>query len=122
METAMDDPADEKPKLARAQLHRMLVRAAQVSAWASMAAWLPWMVLVGAFVPYMNPILGTALLFGGGLLISWRLERLIVPHMAKCPACGCCLWKLGTENFKARRLKLRPEATACPGCGMPILP
>jgi hypothetical protein len=53
----------------------------------------------------------------GACVIARKYRQSLPPHAPPCPFCGGSLWKLGTENFKARRMKVRADATGCPHCG-----
>jgi hypothetical protein len=67
---------------------------------------------------------GGVLLFLSAVLIlifaSWILDLLIWSQFLRCPQCGGKLWGCLEPNPKARRVKIRENATGCPGCGLAL--
>ena len=115
----------ERPSIRRTNLHKQLCRTAQVRSIISMAAMLPAMFLGGWMIEMhgneLLPLLAVGIVFGIPLLVSWLLTNYYCHPHVKCQFCGHSLWKCGTGNFKPRRMRVRPDATACPGCGVPIV-
>lgn len=68
-------------------------------------------------LPWLLPVL----YFPGPVLVDRLVEWKICWRLVKCPNCGGSLWPCGTRNFKPRRMRLRPNATECPGCGTPFV-
>jgi hypothetical protein len=48
----------------------------------------------------------------------WLLDMLLWSRLLRCPKCNATLWGSITHNIKARRIHIRTDAYACPGCGL----
>lgn len=100
----------------RVDLLQQLVRAAQIRSIVTMMVSLPAVLLVIGLAA-IPPLATIATIFGISLTVAFALTQLLCRPMVKCPHCGRSLWKLGTGNFKPRRMRIRSGATGCSGCG-----
>lgn len=100
----------------KSDLLQRLVRAAQLRSAITMVLGVVVLVFAALFMP--NSALSVfavcaVYFFGICSILTWVLCK----PMVKCPHCGRSLWKLGTGNFKPRRMRIRSGATGCSGCG-----
>jgi hypothetical protein len=68
-----------------------------------------------------NPKRTVILLSAGHTLnggLTWLLDLLLWSRLLRCPKCNATLWGCITHNIKARRIRIRADASACPGCGL----
>jgi len=120
-------PQRQVPCITRGDLLRQHQRAAQVRSMICMVLFVVILLAVSLLMsdfmtddPNRNwiPIL---IIFGSFYVLSWIITRVYCVPKVVFPNCGYSLWKCGTGNFKPRRMKLRKDATACPGCGIRII-
>lgn len=104
----------------RGELLRKLVRAAQVRSAATMISVLPAFALLAA-VGRVGAPTAIAIVFGIPALVAGIVTELHCRRSVTCPNCGASLWCCGTGSFKPRKMKVRPQTQACPGCDVPIL-
>jgi hypothetical protein len=114
--------ADPRPAITR---HDLLIKL-QVAAAARSLITLTFAVLVllvfaFAIGPNGNPVWLFLGYFGLPLLFCALLTHFLCKPMVRCPRCGVSLWSCGTGSFKPRRMRVRKEIDACPGCGGAIV-
>jgi hypothetical protein len=115
------------PCIISGDLRRQLQRAAQVRSTWVMVLFAPIIFVCFALLPASVtegstrgwiPIL---IFFGIWFFLIWLFTRFYCVRKVVCPNCGHSLWRCGTGNFKPRRIKVRKDASACPGCGIRIV-
>jgi hypothetical protein len=115
-------PSSDKEMPTRSQLARMIIHAGQLRSSFSMLLWIGLILILPFIFPRIGPDMLPFVWLSGCGLITWGLTYLICHRMVTCPKCGASLWNCGTGNFKPRRLRLRDDSSACPGCHAEFLP
>jgi hypothetical protein len=112
-------------------LHRILARAAQVRSVVTMVTFVVGIFVGGGVSAVVGEVVGdipewvTSIVLGlcaiaMPVLVAWLMTVAYCRPNVKCPQCEKSLWDCGTGNFKPRRMRVRPDVTECPHCGMPI--
>jgi len=52
------------------------------------------------------------------LLTIAVIDKFLVPRFFCCPSCENSIWQYTTKRLKVRKLKILPQVTQCPKCGV----
>lgn len=118
-------------QLDRANLRRRLARTAMFKSLLVMGSCIGVLLILSLLLPMLERMLGkdsnwivavfVLSFFGIPLLLDFILSQTFCISQVRCPYCNASLWKCGSGNFKPRRMKVRDDVHACPGCGAPIV-